>query len=64
MDPHILTQLGADLLGEAGGEEYSTESPGGPGFTSALKLFFAEDPKEVFRSALSIRKEYLRPETQ
>ena len=64
LDPYILTQLTIDLLGEAGGEEYSAEDPGGPGLHSALKLFFAKDPKEVFNSAISILKEDLQPETQ
>ena len=55
LDGDCLNRLIIDLFCEAGGEEYpgSIDDGGGPGFSSAISLFYAERPREVFESALS-----------
>lgn len=56
LDKDVLFDLIIELLGDAGGDEYpgSIEDDGGPGYSSVIKLFHAEDPKVVFGRALSL----------
>jgi hypothetical protein len=55
LDDDVLFNLVAELFDDAGGEEYpgSIIVEGGPGYTSALTVFHAEDPARVFERALS-----------
>jgi hypothetical protein len=55
IDGGVLTRLVINLLNHAGGEEYLglIEDEGGPGCSSALTLYFAENPSAVVEAALS-----------
>lgn len=61
IDGDTLFRLIVELLGEAGGDEYpgTTDYEGGPGFSSAITLFHAADPKEVFDEAIALLAERL-----
>jgi hypothetical protein len=54
IDCDVLARLVIDLLDRAGGEEYpgSIEDDGGPGCSSALTLFYAENPVAVTDAAI------------
>ncbi len=40
-------------------DEYATSDGGGPGVTSAISFFYAENPAEVFDTAISLLRERL-----
>jgi hypothetical protein len=61
LDPYILFALLVDLLEAAGGERYAGPVHDGeaPGFSSAITLLYAKQPRAVFDSALLNLKERL-----
>lgn len=56
VDQDILFDFIMDLFTEADAEEYdgSIDDLGGPCMSSAIRLFYAENPQKVFKKALSI----------
>ncbi|NNM00376.1 MAG: hypothetical protein HKO62_06470 [Gammaproteobacteria bacterium] len=52
----IMFQVVMELLTAAGGEEYPgcIVADGGPGMSSAIALFFAEDPESVFTRSMEL----------
>lgn len=55
LDGDVLNRLIVELFEEAGGDQYQgpIDDGGGPGFASAITLFYAQSPREVFERALS-----------
>ena len=55
LDSGIITRLIVNLFNGAGGEEYTNliDGEGGPGCSSAITLFYAEHPVEVFNAAIT-----------
>lgn len=61
LDGSVLNRLIIELFNEAGGDEYPgpIDDGGGPGFASAITLFYAQNPQDVFELALSKLSEQL-----
>jgi len=61
IDGYVLFRLIVNLLEEAGGDEHRGPivDDGGPGFSSAITLFYANNPQEVFARAVSDLKDRL-----
>lgn len=61
LDCDVLFRIIITLLEEAGGEQYygPIDEEGGPGYSSAITLFHAKNPKKVFDGALSDLKAML-----
>jgi len=61
IDGDVLFRLIIDLLENAGGEEYMgpIDDEGGPGFSSAITLFYATNPQSVFDHSVSDLKDLL-----
>lgn len=55
LDSRILARLIVNLFNDAGGEEYPgpVDDEGGPGCSSAITLFYAKHPMEVFNVAIT-----------
>jgi hypothetical protein len=55
IDGDMLFRLIIDLLEDAGGEEYMgpIDDEGGPGYSSAITLFYAANPQSVFERSVS-----------
>ncbi len=62
VDGDTLFRLIIEMLEDCGGRQYSglIDDEGGPGFASAISLFYAQNPRAVFDAALVSLKELLK----